>query len=294
MEELKIPYENDVLSLTRELQPLFPAQPWGSVFAGKYDNQNVIIKSTFVVQPKCSNENPERERKILEEMNSIVPTERIFMKLLCYLKTEKEHLFILERAKMDLYTFLLTKRELKQCILLCRLIVKLTNRLHVNGYTHCDISPENIVIYTDIHKRSNVAFIDAAQVQKPDFSLEFHVNVSGKTHEFDNRRPGKEAYELPQSNFGEPFSLVIADIFAVKKIMWEIIIGIPPFVLDPKNPKNIKPYENRLKFLNGDFELLISQNKKTDLGSIWIDFSDFLRLSTRSFNLNHPFLTKKI
>lgn len=294
MQEFKIQIPDGFVYLERDSIPLFPQQPWGAVFPGIYQKtQNVIIKSTFIIQPANSNENPEREKKILEEINALASSERIFMKLLCYIKTEKEHLFILERAKMDLFTFLQkTKLKTSSAVNICKLIARLTNRLHQLGYTHCDISPENLVIYVIIASngkpKTNIAFIDAAQVQKLDFSLEFDVNVKGKPHEFDNRKPGKEDYQLPQCDFGEPFSLRKADIFAAKIIMWLVIVGTPPFLLDLKNKKNIKPIEDRANFFNSSFDTLISPKRKEELQSIWMNFSNFLSSSVEDFNLNHP------
>ncbi len=255
-----------------------------SIFNGIFNECEVIIKYSSEILD-CS-EDPKREFKMLDIINKKSPSERIFMKLLVHLQTEKEHIFILEKAKIDLFTFLDkhgSQLTICESISIIHKLAKITNRLHELGFTHCDISLENIVIYG----KDNIAFIDAAQVQQPDFNSQFHVNVPNKPHEFDNKHPGKSEYELPEANYGEPFNLRRADVFAISIVMWTILVGKRPFVIDTRNPKNITAYEDRNRFVNCEYDQLISKSRLQKIQLIWPAFCDFLATSKFQFDFQH-------
>lgn len=259
-------------------QPLF-TNVGASVSSGIFNKMEVIIKIATLQDI----ENPEREKTMLELIDKICPKERIFMKLLAYNKTETEHFFILEKAKMDLFTYLhQNSLTVEEKISIIYKLGYLANRLHSLGFAHCDISPENIVIYGS----GNLAFIDAAQMQQIDLDLQFHVNIPGSKHEFDGKHPGKREYELPEAHYGKPYHLGKADNFAVSMTMWLIMVGKLPFAIDLKNPKNIVPYQHRDAFVQKQFSQLQPNDK---LGAKWILFCDFLANSTLTFDLTHEF-----
>ncbi len=275
MEEFKLQWNDNTISFQKAKIPLFQ-QETGSISLGIWNNKNVIIKCCPLA--KLNHDDPEREKEMLEKINEKCPTERIFMKLLVYIKTDMEHIFILEKAKMDLFTYVsefLPKLDQKDKIGIIYRLGYLTNRLHELGFANCDISLENIVIYG----KGEFAFIDAAQVQEDNFD----VNIPNKPHPFDNTHPGKMEYELPDAHYGKPFHLQHADKFAMRMIMWFFMFGKLPFNIDKKNPKqNLVAYQDRSKFANGEYDQLLNvPNMQL--------FFDFLATSKLSFNLEHAF-----
>lgn len=255
---------------------------WGCVYEGQFRSQKVIIKVTKLKHTnEC--EDARREKYILEKLQN--QDERIFMQLLASIETNDEIFLVLEKASIDLYDFLKqTHKNLskKESIYIVFLLAKLTNLLHQKGIAHCDISLENIVLYM-ANGEFHTAFIDAAQAQEPNMNDEFDVNVPGCQ---ECKHFGKQDYETPDACFNRPFKLMNADVFAMKIVMWQIVIHEKPFSILP-NTASIGPMERREKFFRGKFQDLATMKQQEHLGDSWKPFCDFLSSSTNSFNIDH-------
>jgi len=189
MEDVEFVCDSTVLQFKKATIPMHK-QIGSSIFLGIWQNTDVIIKVVKNKKNDGVEDDPHREHNILAKTNQF--DERIFMKLIAFIHTRDEVLFVLEKAACDLHTFMHYAKSpsTKQSIYLIFLLAKLVNRMHIAGITHGDISLENIAVYSKPNE-VHLAFIDAGQAQEPDFTQEFHVNVPEKPHIFDRKHIGK-------------------------------------------------------------------------------------------------------
>jgi serine/threonine protein kinase len=190
----------------------------GHVWQGTWRDESVILKDTFL--DRVSGSALACEDSIAEEqIYRRVAHKHIFVELLdARRQTEPPmHTLVLERAVDDLFSILQRKSTpARQRLLWCLELTALVNRLHRENIAHLDISLENVVLA----RSGELRLIDAgcAGVFRPGAELN-----AGQFPRWDGKRPGKDAYMLPQIARGQPYDPKQADLFSLALALFYVL-----------------------------------------------------------------------
>ncbi|MBC7899799.1 MAG: serine/threonine protein kinase [Saprospiraceae bacterium] len=125
--------------------------------------------------------------------------------------------------------------------------------IHVNGLMHRAITPENIILTTDVEHRLLV------RIKDPDFGGVMERSIVYNKSFIDSSINSLK-YFAPEQCSGDPVSMK-ADLYSLGVVLYEMLAGVPPFEADKAaalidKHKNQRPPEIRID--NFDLRMLLT------------------------------------
>ncbi len=287
-DKLYIDLHGNELQITKVV-PLFADKigDWSSIFKCEYNGQTCILKKTAKnhYETSGSMDNAMQELETLKILSATqyrglyIP----FLKLLAYIITKDDILFLLEFGKYDLLTKvnMHMNTNIKKASKKCWQMTACVFEIHRRGIIHCDISLENFV-----KKNKMLCLIDWAQSRQntSDIKNDIFVNCETKKDIYDKKYINKDNYCHPNVMRFLQYGLKHHDWFSLSVCLWCIMMRTFPYSFmtttneDDKQIIDLHEIKRKqMDFYQNKFTDLLSSKHEMDTKELYI-FLDLIAL----------------
>lgn len=237
---------------------------YGNIYEGvcKITAQPVVMK--FI---KKGTELADNEENVLKQL-----THPHIVRVIDIFDTATDHVLVLEKAQCDLFEFLEADPHIHLPESVIRKVftqvLSAVEYVHMKGFIHCDIKPENVLIFDDC-------------VKLADFGLA-HPYVRGQSLPI---RRGSMVYASPEAVFGTNVEGPEMDVWSLGVLLYTMVYDCHPFDI------KLTPFDSYRKYeedgLTFPWEV---SSSLVDLLSKMLEPKRTKRITVHEI-WNHPWLT---